>query len=328
MRVLVTGASGLLGRTVASALIARGDDVTVVQRSASGLDCREIRGDIAVLADVEAAVEAARPEAVVHLAARVGIVGDWDDFRTANVVGTQNLLGAARRAGAERFVYVSSPSVAHEGAALSGEGAGPAAPDHVRGHYSRSKALGEQAALAASDDTFAVVAVRPHLVWGPGDTQLVGRIVERARAGRLALVGSGAALIDTTYVDNAADAIVAALDRAPAVGGRAFVVSNGEPRTVEEMLTRICLAAGAPPPTRRVPFRVAFLAGSLVERVWARLDRTDDPPMTSFLAEQLATAHWFDQRETRSALGWTPRVSLEEGFVRLAAASGGSSPAA
>jgi nucleoside-diphosphate-sugar epimerase len=191
----------------------------------------------------------------------------------------------------------------------------------VRGYYSRSKALGEQAALAAADDGFAVVSVRPHLVWGPGDTQLVGRIADRARSGRLALVGSGAALIDTTYVDNAADAIVAALDRAPEVSGRAFVVSNGEPRTVEEMLTRICLAVGAPPPTRHVPYRVAFAAGSAIERVWARLGRTDDPPMTSFLAEQLATAHWFDQRQTRDALDWVPRVSLSEGFERLAAAS-------
>lgn len=320
MRVLVTGASGLLGAGVARSLIERGDTVTVMQRSASGLPCAEIRGDVADLLDVDRAVEAARPDAVVHLAARVSVVGDWEDFRTANVVGTQNVLGAACRAGARRVVYVSSPSVAHEGTSLAGEGAGPAAPDAVRGYYSRSKALGEHAALAAAAEGFAVVSVRPHLVWGPGDTQLVGRIVERARSGRLALVGSGAALIDTTYVDNAVDAIVAALDRADAVSGRAFVVSNGEPRTVEEMLTRICLAAGAPAPTRHVPFRVAFAAGALVERVWGRLGRTDDPPMTSFLAEQLATAHWFDQRETREALQWTPRVSLAEGFERLAAA--------
>jgi nucleoside-diphosphate-sugar epimerase len=321
MRVLVTGASGLLGGAVARLLIDRGDTVTVMQRSAAALGCAEVRGDVSSLDDCEAAVTAAEPDAVVHLAARVSVVGEWDDFRTANVVGTQNLLGASRRVGAQRFVYVSSPSVAHEGSSLAGEGAGPASPDTVRGHYSRSKALGEQAALAAADDGFAVVSVRPHLVWGPGDTQLVGRIADRARSGRLAIVGSGAALIDTTYVDNAAEAIVAALDRAPEVSGRAFVVSNGEPRTVEEMLTRICRAVGAPPPTRHVPFRVAFAAGSAIERVWARSGRTDDPPMTSFLAEQLSTAHWFDQRETREALGWRPRVSLAEGFDRLAAAS-------
>jgi nucleoside-diphosphate-sugar epimerase len=162
--------------------------------------------------------------------------------------------------------------------------------------------------------------VRPHLVWGPGDTQLVGRIVARARAGRLALVDDGAALIDTTYVDNAADALLAAVDHAAddGVHGRAFVVSNGEPRTVAEMVQRICAAAGVEGPRRRVPFRVAFAGGAAAERAWAAAGREDDPPMTSFLAEQLATAHWFDQRETRDRLRWRPRVPLDEGFARLA----------
>ncbi|NHC16356.1 NAD-dependent epimerase/dehydratase family protein, partial [Motilibacter deserti] len=157
-------------------------------------------------------------------------------------------------------------------------------------------------------------------VWGPGDTQLVARIVDRARSGRLALVGSGSALIDTTYVDNAAGAMVAALDRADVAHGEALVVSNGEPRTVAELFERICRAAGAPPPRLHVPFPVAAAGGALVERVWSRLGRQDDPPMTRFLAEQLATAHWFDQRRTRSLLAWEPQVPLAEGFARLAAA--------
>ncbi len=173
-----------------------------------------------------------------------------------------------------------------------------------------------------------VVAVRPHLVWGPGDTQLIARIVDRARAGRLALVGSGAALIDTTYVTNAADALVAALDRAPELGGRALVVSNGEPRTVHELVARIAAAAGVDTTPKHVPARMAIAAGTVVERIWDRTNRTDDPPMTSFLAEQLSTAHWFDQREARDALGWSPAVSLAEGFDLLRAwfASGADRP--
>jgi nucleoside-diphosphate-sugar epimerase len=193
-----------------------------------------------------------------------------------------------------------------------GAGAGPADPARARGHYARSKALAERLALAAP----GVVAVRPHLVWGPGDPQLVGRIVARARAGRLAVVGTGAALVDSTYVDNAVDALLAALDRAPALAGRAFVVSNGEPRPVAELVAAICAAAGAPPPRLAVPARLARAAGAAVETLWRR-----EPPMTRFLAEQLATAHWFDQRATRAALGWTPRVTLDEGFRRLRAAA-------
>jgi len=161
-------------------------------------------------------------------------------------------------------------------------------------------------------DSPAVVVVRPHLVWGPGDPQLVDRIVARARAGRLPVVGTGAALVDTTYVDNAVDALVAALDRATELAGRAFVVSNGEPRPVAELVASICTAAGVAPPRVAVPASVARAAGAIVEKLWRH-----DPPMTRFLAEQLSTAHWFDQRATREALGWVPRVGLDEGFARL-----------
>jgi nucleoside-diphosphate-sugar epimerase len=198
----------------------------------------------------------------------------------------------------------------------------PTGPIRARGNYARSKASAELLALAADSPGFAVVAVRPHLVWGPGDTQLVARIVERARSGRLALVGNGTSLIDTTYVSNAADAIVAALDRAPevAVHGQAFVVTNGEPRMVAELVDRICAAAGAAPPRLRVPVVAAKSGGAAVEWLWSALRRTEEPPMTRFLAEQLSTAHWFDQRRTRKALRWSPQVTLAEGFARLAAA--------
>lgn len=164
-----------------------------------------------------------------------------------------------------------------------------------------------------------MLAVRPHLVWGPGDTQLVGRIVARARTGRLPVLGSGAALIDTTYVENAASALVAALAACGRVHGEAVVVSNGEPRPVREVIGRLCAAAGAPEPRRRVPPWAASVAGAAVEGVWAGTGRTDTPPVTRFLAEQLTTAHWFDQRRTRELLAWAPTVSLADGFERLRA---------
>ena len=312
MRTLVTGASGMLGAGVACALAARGDDVTVLQRRASGLGVREVLGDVADAAVVRRAV--AGCEAVVHLAAKVDVVGPWAEYERANVEGTRVVVAACEAAGVARLVHVSSPSVAHGGAALMGVGAGPADPGAARGAYARSKAVAERIALGAA---LSVVAIRPHLVWGPGDTQLVGRIVERARAGRLVMIGTGAALIDTTYVDNAVDALVAAVDAE--VSGEALVVSNGEPRPVGEILRRLCAAAGVPGPRRHVPVPVALGAGTVVERVWSVLGRRDTPPLTRFLAEQLSTAHWFDQRRTREALVWAPRVSLDEGFARLTA---------
>jgi nucleoside-diphosphate-sugar epimerase len=341
----------MLGGAVARALAGRGDDVTVLQRGVSGLPVREVRADLGDPAAPLAAALAGQ-DAVVHLAAKVDVVGPWREYARTNVDGTRRLLAAARDLGVARFVHVSSPSVAHAGDALVGVGAGPADPARARGHYARSKALAERAVLDADAEVAgtnaeltyadaglaytnaelactdaglaytnaglarpAVVVVRPHLVWGPGDAQLVGRIVARARSGRLAVVGTGAALIDTTYVDDAVDALVAALDRAPGLHGRVLVVSGGEPRPVAELLASICAAAGAPAPRRAVPTPLARAAGAVAETLLQR-----DPPMTRFLAEQLSTAHWFDQRETRAALGWAPRVGLDEGFRRLHAA--------
>ncbi|MET0933559.1 MAG: NAD-dependent epimerase/dehydratase family protein, partial [Mycetocola sp.] len=208
--------------------------------------------------------------------------------------------------------------VAHSGISIVGDDALPADPEHARGDYARTKALAERLALAADSDEFRVVAVRPHLVWGPGDTQLVERVVERARKGRLPLLDSGAALIDTIYIDNAATAIAAALARVDSVHGRSYVLTNGEPRPVAELLAGICAAAGVDSPRWRVPASVARTAGSLIEAVWRVKPGVDEPPMTRFLAEQLSTAHWFDQRRTRADLEWTPAVSLDEGFRRLA----------
>src|SRR5690606_37926715 len=183
----------------------------------------------------------------------------------------------------------------------------------------RTKAAAELLAMDADGhDGISVTSIRPHIVWGPGDTQLVGRIVDRAASGRLPLLDEGMALIDTTYVTNAADAIVAAHDRIADVHGQSFVISNGEPRTVRDVFAGWCEAAGVPAPTLRVPGSVARLAGRLIERVWEKRPGHDEPPMTEFLAEQMSTAHWFDQRRTRELLQWTPRVSMDEGNARLA----------
>src|SRR3954453_20239251 len=305
----------MLGRAAATGLLARGDEVTVLQRRPSGLPCREVLGDVADSAVVERAARG--QDAVLHLAAKVDVIGPWAQYESANIQGTRNVVLACRTAGVGRLVHVSSPSVAHAGTALAGVGAGPADPARARGRYSRSKAVAELAALAMDSSSLPVLAIRPHLVWGPGDPQLLHRIVGRGGAGRLPVIGSGAALIDTTYVDNAAAALIAAVDVCGPVHGEALVVSNREPRPVAEILARLCRAAGVPGPRGRVPFAAAYLVGAAVEGVWAATRRRSVPPLTRFLAEQLATAHWFDQRRTRTALGWRPEVRLDEGFARL-----------
>jgi len=319
--VFVSGATSMLGTAVVDGLLADGWPVRTLQRTqpSAGLmpEANHLVGSVTDKEAVRSAMEGCG--SVIHLAARVAVTGSEAEFRSVNIDGTRNVLAAAQAAGVDRMVHISTPSVAHAGRALVGASAGPANPHAAVGHYARTKAAAELDVLAANRTDFSVVAIRPHLVWGPGDQQLIGRIIDRANSGRLAIIGSGAALIDTTWVTNAADAIRAAHRRTahPEVAGRAFVVSNGQPRTVHELLHRICAATGAPAPRLTVPAGVATRGGRLIERVWESRKRSDEPPMTQFLAEQLSTAHWFDQRETRAALNWSPRVTLAEGFRLL-----------
>ena len=318
LRVLVTGASGMLGRAVALRVQRDGHAVRTFQRRPAGVPgAEEVLGSVTDAAAVARAVHGC--DVVIHLAAKVSFAGAEEDFRAVNVDGTRTLLDAARAAGVRRFVMISSPSVAHFGASIIGADADPADPARAHGAYARTKAAAELVALAADSPELRVVAVRPHIVWGPGDTQLVARVVERARSRRLPLLSGGTALIDTTYVDNAADAIAAALAAPGAAYGAAYVVTNGEPRPVRDLLAGICAAAGVPAPAWSVPAGLARAAGGVIEAAWRGRHGWGEPPMTRFLAEQLSTAHWFDLTRTREALGWQPAVTLDEGFERLAA---------
>ena len=321
MKVLVTGTGSLLLGGIASELLRRGDEVVCLQRRPAAFighqNAREVLADVC---DKEAVVLAAEGcDAIIHGAARVGVVGSQKEFFDTNVRGTENIIHAAAQQGISRLVFVSTPSVAHTGSSLIGAPAGDAEIGRSRSYYAESKAIAERTVLNARNERLAVVAIRPHLVWGPGDTQLVGRIVERAASGRLAVIGTGNALVDSTYIDNAISAHIAALDAlhvGSACDGNAYVVSNGEPRTVNELMRSMCESAGVLFEPRHLSLALGIRLGSVIERLWP-LMRSSEPPITRFVAEQLGTAHWFDQRSVQQDLQWAPTVTIDEGFERL-----------
>ncbi len=324
MRTLVTGGGGFLGGALVDRLVALGAEVRSLQRRDSPrlreLGVEQVLGDVANPSVVERA--AAGCEVVFHAAARVEMWGRFEPFYRTNVIGTENVITAARRVGVGRLVFTSSPSVVHGRAGLAGADESTPYPDRFEAAYPQTKAMAEMAVLAANCPELATVALRPHLVWGPGDTNMVARLVERARAGRLRLVGGGASLVDTTYVDNAVDAhLLAAEHLAPRAlcAGRAYFIANGEPRPVGEVVSAILGAAGLPPERRSLPLPLALALGRACEIVDGVLPFRGGPPMTRFIARSLATAHWYDLGAARRDLGYTPRVSFEDGIGRLAA---------
>ena len=321
---LVTGGGGFLGRAIVEQLLARGDRVRSFARGAypalADLGVEVRRGD---LRDAQAVGEAcAGCDVVFHVAAKAGIWGRYAAYHEPNVRGTQNVLAACREHGVPRLVYTSSPSVVFDGRSMEGVDESAPYPHTQHSHYAATKALGEQAVLAANGETLRTLALRPHLIWGPRDNHLVPRIVSQGRAGTLRRVGDGTNKVDTTYIDDAARAHVLAADALetnPGAAGRPFFISQGEPMALLEIINGILAAAGLPPVTRSVPSGVAWSAGAILEAAYALFRLKGEPRMTRFVARELATAHWFDITAARTELGYEPAISIAEGLRRLEA---------
>ncbi len=321
---LVTGACGFLGRAVCKAALARGERVRAFCRR-EDTELREWGAEIA-LGDLrdDAALEAACRDVQIvhHVAGIAGIWGRWRDYYRVNTLATEKLLAIGRRAGVERFIYTSSPSVTF--AAEDQIGIDESAPYASKWlcHYPRSKALAEMAVLAADRaGEMRSCALRPHLIWGPGDRHLVGRLIERSRRGRLRRVGDGENLIDMIYIDNAADAHLLAAEALGAGGaacGRAYFISQGSPVNCWDWIDQLLACAGEPPVRRSISCGRAWRIGWCCEAVYRTLGITREPPMTRFLAAQLGTSHYFDIGRAERDLGFRPRVSTEEGMQRLA----------
>lgn len=324
MKILVTGGGGFLGQALCRGLRERGFEVVSFNRgryaALDALGVAQVQGDLAQRDAVLAAAQGC--EAVFHNAAKAGAWGSYASYHRANVLGTRHVIEACRAHRIGRLVYTSTPSVTHRATHPVEGGTADTVPygEHLKAPYAATKRLAEQAVLAANDANLATVALRPRLIWGVGDNQLLPRLVARARAGRLRLVGDGSNRMDTTYIDNAAHAhfdAFAHLAPGAACAGRAYFISNAEPRTARELINGLLAAAGAPPVTKTIPFRLAYVLGLVCEGLWHALPLGGEPPMTRFLAEQLVTTHWYDMAPARRDFGYRPRVSFAEGLERL-----------
>lgn len=324
MKALVTGGGGFLGGAIVRRLRARGDAVRSFSRGTypdlEKLGVEQFRGDIG--ANKDALFKAAEGcDVIFHVAAKAGVSGAAESYHRANVLGTEHVLAACRAHKIAKLVFTSSPSVTFDGTDQVNVDERAPYPTRFLADYPRTKALAEKMVLEANGAELATVALRPHLIWGPGDTNLVPRILARAKTGKLRLIETGGKKVDTTYIDNAALAHLLAADKlAPGApcAGKAYFISNGEPAPMDEIVNGILAAAGLPPVTKKISPGMAYLAGALMEGWYGLFKRDEEPPLTRFVAKQLATAHWFDLTAAKRDLGYSPEVSTKEGLRRLA----------
>ncbi|MCL2000893.1 MAG: NAD-dependent epimerase/dehydratase family protein [Planctomycetes bacterium] len=316
--VLVTGGGGFLGSHIVKKLLARGGTVRVLGRrdypalSALGVDC--FRGDVADSGAVGNAVSGC--QGVIHAAAVPGIWGEYQAYYRTNYLGTKNIVAAALAHGVSRLVYTSTPSVVHGGSDIEGGDEGLPYAKRYLTAYAATKALAEKLVLRQDPAQLAVAAIRPHLMFGPGDTQLIPKIIARAQTNRLRRIGAGRNLVSVGYVENVADAHLLALDKlgpGSRIAGQVYFVNEPEPVNCWDFINRILTGIGLCPVGKGISYPVAYAAGWLCEIFFSLLRQKQDPPLTRFLADQLATSHWFKVDKALCELGWQPRVELWAG---------------
>ncbi|WP_019027467.1 2-alkyl-3-oxoalkanoate reductase [Colwellia piezophila] len=325
--VFVTGAGGFLGKAICRLLRLANIKVTGFARGSypelSQMGVTMVQGDITDFSQVKAAMQSC--DLVFHVAAKAGVWGSKEDYFKPNVQGAKNIIQACQELAITRLVYTSTPSVTFDGIDEAGIDESQPYAKNFLNYYAESKAFAEQLVLAASQESplLKSVALRPHLIWGPNDPHLVPRVIDRARAGKLKLVGKEDKLVDTIYVDNAAYAHIlaaVALGKAnPACSGKAYFISNDQPITMAAMLNHILGCVDLPPVTKRVPSVVAYAVGATLEWLYKLLNKKQEPIMTRFVAKQLSTSHYFDISAAKRDFGYRPLISLEAGMAQLKA---------
>jgi nucleoside-diphosphate-sugar epimerase len=318
---LVTGGGGFLGRHIVDLLLQRGDSVTVFNRSQypdlqeRGVTC--LTGD---LRDKEAVANAvAGKSTVFHVAAKAGFWGSVSDYYGINVTGTQNILNCCQQAGVKKFIYTSSPSVAFGTEAIENGDETLPYPDSYLTAYPQTKAEAEKAVLKANSDNFLTCALRPHLIWGPGDNHLVPRIIEAASSGKLMMVGDGTNLVDVTYVENGAKAHIQAEERlepGSLVAGQAYFIGDKDPVNLWDWVNELLKQVDIEPLKKSISYNKARRVGAVLECIYKVLPLKGEPRMTRFVAAQLAKSHYFSHDKAFSHFGYDPQIDNEEGLKR------------
>ncbi len=320
MKALVTGGGGFLGSAIVQKLVRRGISVRSFSRRnypfLEDWGVEALQGDLGHYPDVEKACTGC--DIVFHVAAHAGLWGAYPVFHRSNVIGTENILQASQRLAIRKIVYTSSPSVVFAGRDMEGVDESVPYARRYKSPYPKTKAIAEKMVLGANSSSLAAVALRPHLIWGPGDPHLIPGILARGRGFKK--IGKAIKLVDFTYIQDAAEAHVlaaAALHPGSVVAGKAYFISQDEPMDLWEFVNRILEIGKLPRITASVSPAVAYAAGGFLELVHRLFHLGGEPRVTRFLVEELSTAHWFDISAAKRDLGYKPSLTMEQAFARL-----------
>ncbi|MFC1744914.1 NAD-dependent epimerase/dehydratase family protein [Candidatus Riflebacteria bacterium] len=323
MKALVTGGGGFLGRHIVYKLLQTGTSVRVMGRREypalkdMGVDC--FTGDIS---DRDSVMQACKGmDLIYHVAAIPGIWGKWDTFYNTNYIGSKNVLEACEKLGIPRLIYTSSPSVIFDGSSMENVDETYPYPKEFDCYYPKTKAMAEKMILEANGKKGVyTTSIRPHLIWGPGDNHLIPRFLKKGKAGRIRQVGDGQNLVDTVYVENAAIAhlqVAEKLEKDSPVAGQAYFISQDEPIKLWEWINRFLLGANIPAIKGKISANTAYYAGMFLEGVYSILGLSGEPPMTRFLASELAKSHWYNISKAKKDFGYEVKVDTEEGYKLL-----------
>jgi nucleoside-diphosphate-sugar epimerase len=321
---LVTGGGGFVGLHIVKQLCEAGIDCIALGRNkykeAQELGASCVQCDIRDATSVKSAIS--NVDTVFHVAALAGIWGPWLDYYQINVVGTENVIAACKKNGVENLVYTSTPSVVFNGDDIVlGDESLPYGEKPLC-NYQKSKIIAEKIILKNNSNSLKTCAIRPHLVWGPGDPHLIPRLLQRGRNGELKKVGNCKNMVDISYVENVAEAHILAANNLESTGtaaGNAYFISQGEPVNLWDWVDELFSAFEVPEIKKRVPFLVAYTAGAILEGMHTLLASEKEPKMTRFLAEQLAKSHCFSIENAIQDLDYDVTISSEEGMKRMLA---------
>lgn len=326
MRVLVTGGGGFLGRAIVQQLRQRGDEVLVLARgrypAVEALGARSVQGDLRDPASLRGHLEGL--DGVFHVASKTGVWGPREEFFSINVEGTRTLLDGCRQQGVPWMVYTSSPSCVFRGGDEEGVSEAQCPyPERFDAPYPESKAVAERMVLEANGADLRTTALRPHLIYGPGEPHMLPRLLDRHRKGRLRRIGTGTNRVGLTYIDNAANSHLLAADALGRGGdnaGRAYFITDAEPVALWDWIDQFMVGVGMGPVRGQIALSTAQRGSDLMEWVWRTFGLSGEPLMTRFAATQLATSHWYDISAAERDFGYRPQVDGKEGLRRTVAA--------